>query len=203
MVILFSDIVLNSNFLKLVSFACIGQPEGGGRISLYADEVSPSDGLKFEQNPQYNCIYWTFSWLAILVYFADGYWMAPVRVFAMQRRQGRSYNMGKGNEKYHACFVFSIRRVGALRTWAFAFATMGSRDCFGHASDALSLMRKRWLKSALSKYSDFRGVQSVIDPATGAVSSDPEPVTPFLALFRLPNLDPRRTTLLSKTADFP
>ena len=33
-----------------------------------------------------------------------------------------------------------------------------------------------FLKSALSKYSDFRGVQSVIDPATGAVSSDPEPV---------------------------
>jgi hypothetical protein len=33
-----------------------------------------------------------------------------------------------------------------------------------------------FLKSALSKYSDFRGVQSVIDPVTGAVSSDPEPV---------------------------
>ena len=33
-----------------------------------------------------------------------------------------------------------------------------------------------FLKSALSKYSDFRGVQSVIDPDTGAVSSDPEPV---------------------------
>jgi hypothetical protein len=33
-----------------------------------------------------------------------------------------------------------------------------------------------FLKSALSKYSDFRGVQSVIDPVSGAVSSDPEPV---------------------------
>ena len=39
---------------------CQTIPEGGGEISVYADEVSPSDGLKFEQNRQYNCIYWTF-----------------------------------------------------------------------------------------------------------------------------------------------
>ena len=31
-----------------------------GRIALYANEVSPCDGLKFELDRQYNCIYWTF-----------------------------------------------------------------------------------------------------------------------------------------------
>ena len=39
-----------------------------------------------------------------MVCFADGYWMAPVRVFAMQRRQGWSYNMGEGDERNYACF---------------------------------------------------------------------------------------------------
>ena len=46
--------------LDFYNFMCQTIPEGGGRFVLYADEVSPSDGLKFEQNRQYNCIYWTF-----------------------------------------------------------------------------------------------------------------------------------------------
>ena len=45
---------------EFYDFMCQTIPEGGGEISVYADEVSPSDGLKFEQNRQYNCIYWTF-----------------------------------------------------------------------------------------------------------------------------------------------
>ena len=48
---------LSADFFKIM---CSTIPEDGGRIALYADEVSPSDGLKFEQNRQYNCIYWTF-----------------------------------------------------------------------------------------------------------------------------------------------
>jgi len=45
---------------EFYDFMCQSIPEGWGRISVYADEVSPSDGLKFEQNRQYNCMYWTF-----------------------------------------------------------------------------------------------------------------------------------------------
>ena len=45
---------------EFYDFMCQTIPEGGGQISLYADEVSPCDGLKFDQNRQYNCIYWAF-----------------------------------------------------------------------------------------------------------------------------------------------
>jgi len=47
--------------LEFYNFMCLTIPEGGGQFSLYADEVSPCDGLKFETNRQYNCIYLGFS----------------------------------------------------------------------------------------------------------------------------------------------
>ena len=35
-------------------------PASGGRTAIYADEVYPTDGLRVEQNREYNAIYWTF-----------------------------------------------------------------------------------------------------------------------------------------------
>ena len=42
-------------------FMCRYIPDAGGHIAIHADEVSPSDGLTFDQGREYNAMYWTFT----------------------------------------------------------------------------------------------------------------------------------------------